>query len=394
VRAALAERLPTTIAGQSHTIEHRIVGGEVVVGVATTFLQAREIHDELRRRGYLGPVVGQWRAVRNANAARVQARADERRARRFEITAERNVVLYFGNDRPSATHPRRAHARGRTLLSRRSAWRARVLRAREGVARALRGERAAVNVFVHAANGTVVAEILGAAAPIRERAGDVTVATPGALRYHEGTPGDPIPIVWYKPVASYQNVTVFDSTTNANVVLTPFGGANAAVSDPRGTVYRFGVHPNNVPGAGTTWVNNPRHGRARTTQVALNGVLRSMGVNLAGLDGDHVRDLGFGGQDVIDNYWPLDSATNRLAYTGWRSQYYLHYKKTFDATTGLWTLARAPLNSGTMVGKSVRTVKPAAAQAVPEPNSVTRGSWTNYGAAAQIAVTGGFINEA
>jgi hypothetical protein len=46
------------------------------------------------------------------------------------------------------------------------------------------------------------------------------------------------------------------------------------------------------------------------------------------------------------------------------------------------------------VGKTFRTIKAAAALAVPEADSVTRGNSTAYGTAAQIAVTGGVINEA
>jgi hypothetical protein len=32
-----------------------------------------------------------------------------------------------------------------------------------------------------------------------------------------------------------------------------------------------------------------------------------------GLDGDHVREIQFGGVDVLGNLWPLDAGTNRGA---------------------------------------------------------------------------------
>jgi hypothetical protein len=42
------------------------------------------------------------------------------------------------------------------------------------------------------------------------------------------------------------------------------------------------------------------------------------------------RDLGFGGEDKDDNYWPLKSEINRRAYHGYNNGYILHYRDTKD----------------------------------------------------------------
>jgi hypothetical protein len=137
-----------------------------------------------------------------------------------------------------------------------------------------------------------------------------------------------------------------------------------------------------------------RHGSLRPTQRALNGVLAMLGHNLPAHneDGDHVRDLGFGGTDTIDNYWPLDSVVNRLAYNGWRSLYLLNYKKKQNRA-GHWLLEKAPLNSGTLVGKHFHMTGTNAV-AIPQAG-VAAGSSVAWGNAGTVlANNGGQIAEA
>ena len=86
------------------------------------------------------------------------------------------------------------------------------------------------------------------------------------------------------------------------------------------------------------------HNSKRARQKALNGLINST-PNVAvidsnghqldqpmgeaknqGYDGDHVLDLGFGGRDVDNNYWPLDAGINRRGFNGYNNLYRVHYR--------------------------------------------------------------------
>ena len=151
--------------------------------------------------------------------------------------------------------------------------------------------------------------------------------------YHTGTAGDPIPIVFYKREADYAPITA-----NGRTYHYPAG---PQVTGRLGT-YDLRVNAANRYAVGTVIYNSKQWGdepATRTRQVDINVALRRAGASMVGLDGDHVRDLGFGGQDVADNYWPLVANVNRRPFLGWRALYGVNYKKSDG------TLATAPITA-------------------------------------------------
>ncbi|MFS2003259.1 hypothetical protein ACEN9F_06460 [Duganella sp. CT11-25] len=403
-----AQREAIPLLGETHHLEYRKVGSEFVLGVASTWAEAAAIHTALRLRG----VSAAWRAsylvVRGAHDARTTALRDLQTAER-----QLDALPRERRSRSRSPAPRGGRGGGRAGSGARSRSRSRsrernqpseadrlrqaVLDLRIDLINAIGQERRAVNAFVAiSANefSTEVAEILGANMPAIKLDTDVVVADANTVRYHTGDQADPIPITWYKPTASYATVTVLDGLTNANVVLSPFA-ANPQVAAPDGTTYQLGVTAANHPVIGDVLLNNPKHGKTRTRQQLLNTALTSMGYNMAGQDGDHVKDLGFGGSDIDANFWPLTSATNRYAFTGWRSSYYLNYKTGTQGAGGAQIVKKAPLNAGNMVGKYVQIVAEQATASPNGNNSAASGSSTAWGQQENIiARNGAAIAEA
>lgn len=66
----------------------------------------------------------------------------------------------------------------------------------------------------------------------------------------------------------------------------------------------------------------------RKNQVDFNKALENAHFSMNNKDGDHTKDLGFGGEDKDDNFWPLNSTINRRAFNGYNSRYVLHYQDT------------------------------------------------------------------
>lgn len=54
-----------------------------------------------------------------------------------------------------------------------------------------------------------------------------------------------------------------------------------------------------------------------------------------GFDGDHIKDLGFGGKDNAQNYWPLAANINRRAFNGYNSHYISQRNLVAKAVGGL-----------------------------------------------------------
>ena len=189
--------------------------------------------------------------------------------------------------------------------------------------------------------------------------------------YHDGSAGDPIPIVWYKAPTDYPSITLGDGT----VVAYP---GPAAID---------GQAPLNVTAGNRlavgSLVTKVAHNDSRATQKAINDRINASGVRVADavhgtnvnpmtdagrFDGDHITDLGFDGADHINNYWPLDATVNRRAFNGYNSTYYVHYLRAGGA------IAKRAI--GGLIGKVFR-IKSFMARAdgnVPnESNSATAG---------------------
>lgn len=161
-------------------------------------------------------------------------------------------------------------------------------------------------------------------------------------KYHKGTLDDPIPIVWYKAPADYKQVHYYPTIQGKQGLTALWDPIRPVISDKKtasafqsftinnkdtGHNYEFGVADHNRPKIGQHLVKT-RHDSDRATQKGLNNILTAAGFAIgdkSGLDGDHVTDLGFGGQDHISNYWPLEAGINRRAFHGYNSEYIVHY---------------------------------------------------------------------
>src|SRR5262249_16881488 len=103
--------------------------------------------------------------------------------------------------------------------------------------------------------------------------------------YHTGEASDPIPIVFSKSEDDYQPIQAGGKTYTY-----PNGpevrGRNAEYDLKVHSKYQYkeGKLLKNVKGAGAE--------TSRETQVDINFALQQSGVNMKGLDGDHVQDLG------------------------------------------------------------------------------------------------------
>ena len=390
-------REPIQILGEPHHIEYREINGEIVPGISSIdWLQVDSIFQELRSKNLLG-------ANQNIRTYRRNVQDLSKQVNDLE-----KVTDAISTKINRLREEKAASRRGKSVksISKRSK------EIDDQIAKLL-GERRDKNRvkgtkidelnqnirwFIQEAvtiNSTVVARILGASMVPIVLATDLPNTAPANhYRYHTGTQTDPIPLIWYKPTSHYGTISVTDDPNShaggpTPVVLSPH--VQQTVTDAGGNQHQFGVAQQNFAvdaadhafAAGRIWRNTPRHMSSRGIQKALNTVLTGMGYNPSGhgKDGDHIRDLGFGGQDDISNYWPLDSATNQLSFTGWRSLYYLNYKKK-QLRTGNWELEKAPLNSGTLVSKFFRIIGAEAAtrpHGNNTPDSGSDTSWDNPG---------------
>jgi len=356
---------------ETHHLERHLVEDEYVLGVASDWNDLSAIHVQLRQLGTSQNWKNLWIELKEyrkeIKRLGLLVRADRIR---FETFSDqyRNLGKRFDPYKKVALRKKSDAAfrdmdRHQTLLD-----------------AEIRKENRAAREFIELSAqefSTETAEILGAKMPKVSYDSDVAPADANNVRYHTGDINDPIPITWYKPAGSYNNIQVTDQQTNLPVTLQPFG-ANAAVQDSKGKSWTFGAAANQIT-TGTDLYNMPKHGKSRKKQQELNKVLADLGYNMAGEDGDHVKDLGFGGNDVIGNYWPLDSTTNRYAFTGWRSTYHLNFKTGDQDENGKEIVRKAALNSGDLIGKYVRVVAEEATNDPTGNNTSASGSDRTWG---------------
>lgn len=143
------------------------------------------------------------------------------------------------------------------------------------------------------------------------------------------SPTTAIPIIWYKPRAGYPNMKDRHGNTKTMTQGADIGGGVTISSQWPITNLRKVSHDGD-----------------RSQQTAFNQLINTtanvaviegasglslpspMGQGpLQGYDGDHVKDLGFNGNDARDNYWPLPAHINRRAFTGYNQNYRVHYRE-------------------------------------------------------------------
>ncbi len=359
---------PIKVSGEKHTILFKFVAGELVAGICSDFQTVDEIQYELDQVGLQSDRVDRLFGLALLSHNETERfLGDHRRAQ---------IALRRARGRRT-TDPRRKHLKAGTVTRARKnlivgIHEDRVAKKRKRAADAAYRESHSIRTYIGAAailSAITVSTVLGRRMPPLQLPSDVGPGDHGQRRYHTGTLADPIPLVFYKLIADYPaTITVNDySTTPPTPTAMPFG-AFTTVQAPDGGQHTFGVLAANQPAVGRVWRNTPFHGRERRVQRGLNGILLDLGYDLSAndQDGDHVRDLGFDGLDLPNNYWPLDSTTNRLAFHGWRSQYFLNYK--VNQNLGSWNVMKAALNSPYLIGKYF-LIKGHSATATPAENN-------------------------
>ena len=161
----------------------------------------------------------------------------------------------------------------------------------------------------------------------------------------------PIPIVFYKSVSDYKPIIV-PVNTDSRVVPGTYNFPNGPTVYGRKGKYSLIVKNSNIFHVGSI-LENSKDSNTRTTQIDINHALKEAGVQMKGLDGDHVRDLGFGGTDTPNNYWPLKSKINRRPFLGWRGSYGLNCidgtgvpkTKSITALTGKKLIIKASMSA-------------------------------------------------
>jgi hypothetical protein len=150
--------------------------------------------------------------------------------------------------------------------------------------------------------------------------------------YATGGSSDPIPITWYKTKADYKPIKLTQPDEQNQTDFTYPGGP--ILKDSRnGTIYDMSNQPSNPFSIGTVFRNH-KDTDSRDVQSRVRETLVGYGFNHKGLDGDHIVDLGFGGEDKASNIWPLDEKINRRPFWGWRSLYGINYIDGFEGKTG------------------------------------------------------------
>jgi hypothetical protein len=318
---------------ERHTLVFRVIDGEPVLGVESQWQTLLVIDERIRAVvNVMGtPYTAAWRTVDRARGDVERAKA---RLKSKETEHTRAVRRWNNASRTTPAPSRAAMDQAERVLR---------MANTSYTGAANRFLRVAYDLF-----GEQVALILGALTPTHEK-DPAAGAHYGGRRYHEGTATDPIPIIWYKPHLYPQTITVNKVDATGNVVAPqhvlvfpnwPATQVNYVLPGDR-TVrnVKLGVDPANQIQLGTRLFNNHRV-VSRARQQQLNGVLIALGFSMAGLDGDHVKDLGFDGNDHENNFWPLNSVINQNALV-WRRVYRIHYKQRNAA--GQWELKSRPI---------------------------------------------------
>ena|SRR5579864_3997498 len=351
---AEATRRETVMLGSiTHHVEIRIIGGMPVVGIASTWTSLNNIIDTLllaekkpgsEISGRKNDILQIFRPAEQAQNAYQAATAAYQQAQQEASAAKVAKLLKISSPKKAQPQSKRPIVRGGQLVSRpkpKSKPDAKDLayqKKKEQASDARRAQTSAEQQLERVAKEAIAAawEEFGDFLPANlVPAGEVFKKRPftgkaNKYTYHTGEANDPIPIYWYKPPAHYPKIT--------------YNGKTYEYDHPVniGGIF-FGVKEENDPNKSNKFkLRKSAHNETREGQKAFNAIFNDNAVIVGGTkppalgekggyDGDHVKDLGFGGKDSADNYWPLAAHINRRAFNGFNSRYIINY---IDAQTG------------------------------------------------------------
>jgi hypothetical protein len=201
-------RRPVALGESTHTLSIRMVDGVPEPGVETKWTRLAVIDEQIRGRVQVRgtPYTEAWRVLDREHDKLVSA---VQRLRKAETAYESAMRKWKANRRQGDEPPS-----GKVDFEVR-AVQLQTTRYNEAASSFL---RVAYDAF-----GEQVALILGELVPTHEK-DPLAGANYGGRRYHTGTQTDPIPIVWYKPVANYLPMSLDDYDGAGNLL-----GAQARV---------------------------------------------------------------------------------------------------------------------------------------------------------------------
>lgn len=181
-----------------------------------------------------------------------------------------------------------------------------------------------------------------------------------------------IRIKFYKQKSDYQPIVVPKGNRTGVTPKTyyyPNGPTVRRLNRPN-TWFNLTVAEKYQFGDGTI-LTNTKKADIRAVQIDINKALVDSGVNMNGKDGDHVRDLGFGGADEAANYWPLAAKINRRPFNGWRTNYGLNYVSDQGyKTASITALAGKKLRIDGFMGPSGEPVPDIGKKPEPESGAI------------------------
>ncbi|MEM1000725.1 MAG: hypothetical protein AAGN35_26965 [Bacteroidota bacterium] len=374
-------RLPIKLGPDSHHIELRAIGEQIVVGIASEFTNATHIRDTLiaaageadsEIAGRQGEIRLIYQPVKQANDDVERCQKSLTRVQK-KVTEEKKKVQNLGGILPNELKKKYEPKKSKLRRSKRLKWKeeranptkhkrsystsltnqAFKFKQKKNLVDRLQDQKKTARNKLTTAQQVLVDQAQQAIAIFWEQFGDFLpthlVPASAVFRkrnftgdnnnlndYHTGAQNDPIPIRWYKAPNDYPNITYngnnYSYTNNVSIGGVGFGVANA-----------------NRPAIGGAFeLKKVAHNQSRQNQQRFNKIFNDNNVRVGntnapalgangGYDGDHVKDLGFNGLDRADNYWPLAANINRRAFNGYNSRYIINYKE---------------LDNGTMVGKA------------------------------------------
>lgn len=323
--------------GGGHHVTARVIGGELRVGIESEFTEVEHIVKLLLSAS--SPLNNATKATVTAMGVAVEKLQDTAneasselaaaRSREFELRAtvtELREPLLGG---PQQRFVNTKHPRYNDYEKARDASDKAVQTHREALARAVSGAKDTILELWEIGKDFLPEHLMPVGEVFRDKAN--FLGDRNKFEYHTGAADDPIPIRWYKAVEDYPRLRLADKKT-----VLSFGDSFKAAG------ITFGLNADNRPKPG--WkIQKKSHHESREGQKLYNKALKRARIQVDRdgnghwvwppvgegnpFDGDHVKDLGFGGADSPQNYWPLPSRINRRAFTGYNAGYVVHYKE-------------------------------------------------------------------
>lgn len=147
-----------------------------------------------------------------------------------------------------------------------------------------------------------------------------------------GSQSDPIPIYWYKHIKDYpQSIKLAGvNYSMRSLARITYNGEKIQIGVSEKYITKAAGGVNSKQNA-TVLKRRTTSSRDPAMTKTFRLALENLGYPWKNEDVDHVKDLGFGGDDVYQNFWPLNSFINRTPFREqWLVRYKVEYKEGKD----------------------------------------------------------------